>query len=93
MVYTEYFLLGYPQYLKPSYGGIIGEMLSEIPLAKSLLPLAMDSKTPSSAKVEEIIVNLISMKLGSSYHLWKGTAVKQQLHDSLQGVGEQTAGY
>ena len=52
------FLLGYPQYLKPSYGGIIGKMLSEIPLAKSLLPLAMDSKTLSSANVEEVIVNL-----------------------------------
>ena len=54
-------------------GGIIREILSEIPLAKSLLPLTMDSKILSSAKVEEIILNLISMKLGSSYHL------KQQL--------------
>ena len=46
------------------------KILSEVPLTKSLLSLTMNCKTPSSAIIEEILVDLFPIQLCSSNNSW-----------------------
>ena len=65
-------------------------MSAEIPLAKSFPPLSMHCKTPSPANIEEVIVDSITMGLGSQYNFWQDTTVQQELHELLfRGTQEE----
>ena len=75
---------------KPKHHG--SDVSADIPLAESLHPFPVERETPSSAQIEKVITNLVTIDLSSADNFWYSRTVKQKLHHFFLRVREQNVG-